>query len=78
MRAISVLAAYKVASKTFMFHLIMFIVLWTFATPECEDDICTYFLKDVIWKLKVMHLILFVSLAFIEVLNKWMKTAKRD
>ena len=69
MRAISILAAYKVASKTFLFHLMMFIVLWTFSTPKCDDDACSYFLTDAILKLKIMHAILFGSQLLIEFLN---------
>ena len=76
MRAISVLAAYKLASKTFVFHLMMFIVLWTFATPKCNDDTCTYFLTDALLKLKIMHAILFGTLLLIEIFQFWESTTK--
>ena len=76
MRAISVLAAYKLASKTFVFHLMMFIVLWTFATPKCNDDTCTYFLTDALLKLKIMHAILFGTLLLIEICQFWESSTK--
>ena len=45
MKALSILAAFKITSKTMLFHLGMFIVMWKLTPPKCEDDECSYWLN---------------------------------
>ena len=79
MRAISVLAAYKVASRSLTFHVAMFTVLWFFTTPECSSsETCTWFLEDAIRKLKWMHLILACSQAIIILFDRLKSKNERN